>query len=475
MAGAGTSEDEVEVTLGYVGTQPASYPVNTIHLWTNGPQEAIMSIRLRRGSRLRLSDLKERLRSRLPALLPGTTFSFEAGDIVSQIMNYGAPTPIEVATSGPNLAANRAFAEKILAEMKKVPALRDLQFGQPLDYPTVNIGIDRERAAQLGLSVEQIGRSLVAATSSSRFIQPTYWRDPSSGTAYQVQVEIPQSRITSIEDVLALPAGSGDRSGSGKAAPMVGDVAQLSYGTMPGEIDRYNQQRMITIIGNISGSDLGRVVSEVDQAIVRAGQSPRGVTVAVRGQAPALRQMLSSLGLGLLISVVVILLLLTGYFQSLRLALCTIAAIPAVLAGVAISLQLTGTTLNLQSFMGGIMAIGVSSANAILLVSFAEEARKRGIAPLTAALEGATARLRPILMTSLAMIVGMLPMALAIGEGGEQSAPLGRAVIGGLAASTVAVLLVIPFIFAAVQRRAPVISPSLLETDPSGDERSSHQ
>ena len=475
MAGAGTSQDEVEVSLGYVGTQPASYPVNTIHLWTNGPQEAIMSIRLRRGSRLRLSDLKERLRSRLPALLPGTTFSFEAGDIVSQIMNYGAPTPIEVATSGPNLAANRAFAEKILAEMKKVPALRDLQFGQPLDYPTVNIGIDRERAAQLGLSVEQIGRSLVAATSSSRFIQPTYWRDPSSGTAYQVQVEIPQSRITSIEDVLALPAGSGDRSGSGKAAPMVGDVAQLTYGSMPGEIDRYNQQRMITIIGNISGSDLGRVVSEVDRAIVRAGQPPRGVTVAVRGQAPALRQMLSSLGLGLLISVVVILLLLTGYFQSLRLALCTIAAIPAVLAGVAVSLQLTGTTLNLQSFMGGIMAIGVSSANAILLVSFAEEARKRGIAPLTAALDGATARLRPILMTSLAMIVGMLPMALAIGEGGEQSAPLGRAVIGGLAASTIAVLLVIPFIFAAVQRRAPVISPSLLETDQSGDERSSHQ
>jgi multidrug efflux pump subunit AcrB len=244
---------------------------------------------------------------------------------------------------------------------------------------------------------------------------------------------------------------------------------------MPGEIDRYNQQRMITIIGNISGSDLGRVVSEVDRAIVRAGQPPRGVTVAVRGQAPALRQMLSSLGLGLLISVVVILLLLTGYFQSLRLALCTIAAIPAVLAGVAISLQLTGTTLNLQSFMGGIMAIGVSSANAILLISFAEESRKSGIAPLTAALDGATARLRPILMTSLAMIVGMLPMALALGEGGEQSAPLGRAVIGGLAASTIAVLLVIPFIFAAVQRRAPVISPSLLETDQSGDERSSHQ
>ena len=466
---AEAGQDNVEVTLGYVGTQPASYPVNTIHLWTNGPQEAVINVRLRGGTGLRLSDLKERLRQKLPALLPGASLSFESGDIVSQVMNYGSPTPVEVALSGPNLAANRTFAAKVLTELKKVPALRDLQYGQPLDYPTVNINIDRERAGQLGLSVEQIGRSLVAATSSSRFTQPVYWRDPASGTAYQVQVEIPPSRIASIEDVLTLPVGSSP--GSGRKTPLVGEVAQLSYGSMPGEIDRYNQQRMVTLIGNISGSDLGRVLVEVDSAIGRAGEPPRGVTVAVRGQGPALRQMLGSLGLGLLLAVGAILLLLAGYFQSVRLAICALAALPAVISGVAVTLFLTGTTLNLQSFMGGIMAIGVSSANAILLVSFAEEARKRGTLALAAAFDGATGRLRPILMTTLAMIAGMLPMAFGLGEGGEQTAPLGRAVIGGLCGSTIAVLLVIPFVFAALQHRASILSPSLLETDAANNDR----
>lgn len=458
--------DNVETTLGYIGTQPASYPVNTIHLWTNGPQEAVLNIKLRKNSGIKLPEFKERLRQKLPKLLTGTSFSFEAGDIVTQIMNFGAPTPIEVAVSGPNIGTNRTFAEKLLAELRKVPSLRDLQFGQPLDYPTVNINIDRERAGQLGLTVEQIGRSLVAATSSSRFTQPAYWRDPASGTAYQVQVEIPQSRITSIEDLQTLPAGS---SASGRTTPLVGDVAQLSYGTMPGEVDRYNQQRMITIIGNIAGSDLGHASSEVNAAIKRSGDVPRGVTVAVRGQVPAMQQALTGLSTGLVFAIVTILLLLTGYFQSPRIALITLSSIPAVLAGVVISLWLTGTTLNVQSFMGGIMAIGVSAANAILLVSFAEQARKAGASSRDAALSSAKSRLRPILMTSFAMIAGMLPIALALGEGGEQTAPLGRAVIGGLIASTLAVLFVLPLVFATVQRHAAVKSASFYHADYQAD------
>jgi multidrug efflux pump subunit AcrB len=234
---------------------------------------------------------------------------------------------------------------------------------------------------------------------------------------------------------------------------------------MPGEVDRYNQQRMITIIGNIAGSDLGRAAGEVNEAIRRAGDAPRGVTVAVRGQVPAMQQTLTGLGTGLLLAIVAILLLLAGYFQSPRVALIALAAVPAVLAGVAVSLSLTRTTLNVQSFMGGIMAIGVSSANAILLVSFAEQARKAGSTALDAALSAASNRLRPILMTSLAMIAGMLPMALALGEGGEQTAPLGRAVIGGLVASTFAVLVVLPLVFAIAQRRARVKSPSLYHAD----------
>jgi len=458
--------DNVAITLSFVGTQPPNYPINSIYLWTSGPQEAVLLVALKPDSRIRLGEFKERLRQKLPDILPGTTISFEAGDIVSQIMNFGAPTPIEVAMNGPNLAANRAFAEKVMAEMQKIPSLRDLQFGQPVDYPTIDIKVDRERAGQLGVTVDQVGRSLVAATSSSRFIQPNYWRDPASGVAYQVQVEVPQSSMNSLEDVESIPAMTG-----GSKGPLIGDVAQVSYGTMPGEYDRYNQQRMITITANIAGKDLGSVSNEVTAAIQRAGEVPRGVTVNVRGQVPPMNQTLSGLGLGLMLAIVVIFLLLAANFQSLRVALVVLSTIPAVLTGVGLMLWVTGTTLNVQSFMGAIMAIGVSVANAILLVTFAEQYRRLGQPAEEAALEGARSRLRPILMTSLAMIAGMIPMALAMGEGGEQTAPLGRAVIGGLAASTIAVLTILPLVFALVQRKASRASASLHPDDISDNLR----
>jgi multidrug efflux pump subunit AcrB len=461
--------DNVAITLGYVGTQPASFPVNTIHLWTSGPQEAVLLISLRRGSGIRVEEFKERLRQKLPESIPNVALSFEAGDVVSQVMNFGAPTPIEVAVSGPNLAANRAFAEKALAEMRNIPSLRDLQFGQPLDYPTVNINIDRERAGQLGVTVEQIGRSLVAATSSSRFTQPVYWRDPASGVAYQVQVEIPQARMNSVEEIESVPVLPG-----GGRGPFIRDVAQVGLGTAPGQYDRYNQQRMITITGNVSGQDLGGAAREVSEAIRRVGEIPRGVTVSIRGQVPPMQQTLSGLQLGLALAVVVILLLLTAYFQSLRVALVVLAAIPAVVAGVALALWLTRTTLNVQSYMGAIMAIGVSVANAILLVSVAETHRRAGLDAFQAAVAGASSRLRAILMTSFAMIAGMLPMALAFGEGGEQTAPLGRAVIGGLAASTIAVLTVLPAVFAIVQRRAKTSSPSIHPYDAQNTDEQQH-
>jgi multidrug efflux pump subunit AcrB len=453
---AEAGSDNVAITLGFVGAQPPSYPINTIHLWTSGPHEAVLLVALRKGAGIRLSELKERLRKKLPEVIPGVNLSFEAGDVVSQIMNFGAPTPIEVAMSGPNLAASRSFADKALAEMKKIPALRDLQFGLPLDYPTADIRIDRKRAGQLNVTVEQVARSIVAATSSSRFTQPVYWRDPASGTAYQVQVEIPQSRMASIEDLQGVPAIPG-----AETKTLVGDVAEISYGTMAGEYDRYNQQRMVTITANIVGQDLGSVANEVNAALLRAGEAPRGVTVNVRGQVPPMNQTLSGLQLGLLLAVVAIFLLLVANFQSVRVSLVVLSTIPAVVAGVAVALWITGTTLNVQSFMGAIMAIGVSVANAILLVTFAEQKRREGMEADAAAMEGASGRLRPILMTSMAMIAGMIPMALAIGEGGEQTAPLGRAVIGGLAASTLAALTILPLVFGISQRKASRASASL--------------
>jgi len=441
--------DNVEITLSFVGTQPPNYPINSIYLWSSGPQEAVLLVAMRPKSGVRLEELKERLRNKLPTILPEVSLSFEAGDIVSQIMNFGSPTPIEVAMSGPNLAANRAFAEKVKAEMQKISALRDIQFAQPLDYPTVDIAIDRERAGQLGVTVEQVGRSMSAATSSSRYVQPNYWRDPASGVSYQVQVEIPQSRMSTIEELQTVPVMP-----NGTSRPLLGDVAQVSYGTMPGEYDSYNQQRMVTITGNIAGKDLGSVATDVTAAVRRAGDPPRGVSVNIRGQVPPMNQTLTGLGIGLAVAIVVIFLLLAANFQSLRLPLVVLSTAPAVLLGVAVMLWITGTSLNVQSFMGAIMAVGVSVANAILLVTFAEHRRKEGQPSEESAVYGASSRLRPILMTSIAMIAGMLPMALALGEGGEQTAPLGRAVIGGLIASTVAVLMIVPLVFTIVQRGA---------------------
>jgi multidrug efflux pump subunit AcrB len=452
--------DQVAITLAFVGAQPASYPINSIYLWTSGPQEAVLLVALKPGSRIQVAELKEGLRQKLPGILPGTTVSFEAGDIVSQILNFGSTTPVEVAINGPNLASNRAFAEKVKAEMEQILALRDIQYGQPQDYPTVDIKVDRERAGQLGVTMQQIGQSLVAATSSSRFVVPNYWLDTTSGTTYQVQVEIPQSQVNSIEALEEIPAMP-----TGASRPLVGDVAHVNFGTMPGEYDRYNQQRMVTITANINRKDLGSVASAVEAAVNRAGDPPKGVAVNIRGQVPPMKQTLFGLESGLVIAIAVIFLMLSANFQSMRVALVSLSTIPAVIAGVALMLWLTGTTLNVQSFMGAIMAIGVSVANAILLVTFAEQNRREGIASDEAAIEGASSRLRPILMTSIAMIAGMVPMAFALGEGGEQTAPLGRAVIGGLAASTVAVLTILPLTFAIVQRRANRASASLHPDD----------
>jgi multidrug efflux pump subunit AcrB len=444
--------ENVQASLGFVGSQPPSYPVNLIHLWTGGPHEAVLLISTAPGRKMSTGELQEVLRQKIDEISPGAAVSFEASDLVNQVMSFGSPTPIEVAVAGANMTANREYADKLRAEMAKIPALRDLQFGQALDYPVLAVQIDRERAGQLGVTVSQVSRSLVAATSSSRFVTPNYWADPSSGIAYQVQVEIPQHEMSSLEDVLNVPVMQ-----NGAPRPLLGDVATVSQQTAIGEYHRYNQQRMITLTANVSGEDLGTASNEVFEAVGRAGDPPGGVTVTVRGQVAPMQQTLSGLQSGLGLAVVAIFLLLAAYFQSLKIALIVIGTIPAVIAGVVLSLFITGSTLNVQSFMGAIMAIGVAVANAILLATFAEHYRQEGAPADVAATRGATSRLRPILMTTLAMIAGMVPTAI----GAEQLAPLGRAVIGGLAASTVATLLVLPALFALVQRRATAASPSL--------------
>jgi len=310
--------------------------------------------------------------------------------------------------------------------------------------------------------VDQIGRSFAAATSSSRFVSPNYWADPRSGIAFQLQIEVPQTRMTTLDDLRATPV-SADR----RSRPLLGDVATVVNTTIVGEYDRVNGQRMITLTANVSGSDLGRLVPVVDQAIARAGTPPRGASVAVRGQIGAMRETFTNITAGLLVAVVVIFLLLASNFQSLRLAFVVVSTVPAVLTGVAVILAATRTTLNVQSFMGAIMAIGVAVANAILLVTFAEQGRRRGGTALDATIEAARARMRPVLMTSAAMIAGMIPMALAVGEGADATAPLGRAVIGGLAGATIATLIVLPSVYSLVMGSAATVSSSLDPDDPA--------
>jgi multidrug efflux pump subunit AcrB len=456
-AGAGN----VDISLGYVGTQGASYPINTVFLWTSGPHEAVMNVALRPQAGMSVTALEEALRATLPGKFPGCSFSFEPGDIVSQIMNFGSPTPVEIAVTGPDFAGVRAYTEKLREEMSKVPALRDLRIEQPLNYPSVDVHVNRELAGQLGVTAEQVARSLSEATASSRFTTPNYWADPRTGVGYQVQVQYPQPRMTSMEDVQNTPVMPGDAQ-----HPLIADLARVTEGTMVGEYDRMNGLWLLSLSANIAGEDLGRVANRIDAAIRHAGTPPRGVIVQVRGQVAPMRAALSSLGLGLLLAIGVIFLILAANFESLRMALVTFTTAPAALCGVVVMLWVTHTSLNIQSYMGAIMAVGVGTANAILLVTFADEQRRAGASALAAGLEGTRARMRPILMTSAAMIAGMIPMALAIGEGAEAAAPLGRAVIGGLAAATLANLTVLPFVFSLVQARTSTASSSLDPDDP---------
>ncbi len=458
----------VEISVGYVGLIPSSYPINAIYQWTGGPEDVRLRVALRRGSRVDVEGLTQRLRARLGREMPGAQFSFEPADIVSEVMSFGSPTPVEVAITGSNFSDDRAFAAKVRDELAKIPALRDLQYAQALDYPTVAVAIDREKAGISGVTVDEIARSLVTATSSSRFVVPNYWPDPKTGIGYQVQVEIPIALMDSARQVETLPIPR-----SGGPSLLLRDVASVRRGTMPGEIDRYNMKRSISLTANIAGEDLGRVARQVARAIERAGTPPKGVSVEVRGQIAPMQEMLSGLSIGLVMAVVVILLLLIANFQSARLAVVTLSTVPAVVSGVVVMLWISGTTINIQSFNGSIMAVGVAVANAILLVTFAERQRRvdaidheGGSRAARGAIVGARGRLRPILMTSCAMSAGMMPLALGWGEGGAQSAPLGRAVIGGLIAATIATLGVLPAVFALVQGGVGRASASMDPDDP---------
>jgi multidrug efflux pump subunit AcrB len=448
--------NNIEITSSFVGLQPQTYAINSIFLWTSGPHEALLKVKFKSNTGIRLEKFKELLRDSVKKTIPSALISFEPADLVDQVMSLGTNTPVEIAIQGRNLAQGREYAEKMKKELEKISYMRDVQYGLPLDYPSLEINYDRVRAGQMGISVKQASESVLAGTSSSRLTQPVYWLDKSSGNAYQVQVEYPQFRMNNPDQVEQIPID-----GKNGQNIYLRDIADWKRTNTVGEYDRLNQQRYVTVTANLYDHDLGSAIKDAREAIKKIGQVPPGVKIGLRGQSEILDDTLSELGTGLLLAIVVIFMLLAANFQSFKLSLTVLSSVPAVIAGSFLLLLLMGMTLNIQSFMGTIMAIGVSVSNAILLITNAEILRKQNVSTSTVGLEAARNRLRPILMTTIAMIAGMIPMAIGFGEGAEQTAPLAIAVIGGLFFSTITVLFILPMIYSQFTGKTKYVSASL--------------
>jgi multidrug efflux pump subunit AcrB len=445
----------IEVTSAMVGQHPGQFSTSPIYLFMAGPQEAVLQVNLKEDYKVNLDELKEKLRAAIKKEMPTVKMSFEPIELTDKILSQGSPTPVEVVIGSKNKKQNVAYAFKVMDKLKKIPYLRDVQLGQSIAYPAMNINIDRTRAAQLGLGVSEISRSLTASTSSSRFTEKNVWIDPKVGLSYSVQVEIPEYQMASANNLGEIPLMSN------KPRPVLNDVADITPGITNGENDDIGSLPILSVTANLNNMDLGTANDDVQKAIKSLGKLPRGLNINTRGLTTTLTDTLDSLQSGLLVAVIVIFLMLAANFQSFKVSLVVLSTVPAVLLGSLLLVRLTGATLNLQSYMGMIMSVGVSIANSVLLITNAEELRKHNGDALKSAREAAALRMRPILMTSVAMIVGMIPMASGLGEGGDQTSPLGRAVIGGLLASTFAALLILPLVFAWVQGKASTQSVSL--------------
>lgn len=450
-------QDGINLTSAFVGMHPAGSPINPIFLFSSASHESVLQVSVNQdvysGS---MEDLKESIRNRIAEKYPEVRFNFESMELTEKIMGQGAMTPIEVKVGANQVLGAYAHASKIEANLKDIPYLRDVRIAESLAYPTLEIDIDRDLAGQFGLTMEDVTNSLVTATSSTRFTDKNLWIDPKSGLVFQAQVQIPEGEMSSEEKLRSIPLKKGS------LRPVLEDVATIRRTTAPAQVNRKGPNRYVTVVANVYGKDLGTASRAVRQAIKDAGEPPRGTTVWTEGTLQLLDDTLDSLLSGLGVAIIVIFLMLSAYYQSFKVPLVILSVLPAVIAGSLVVLFLTGSTLNLQSYMGIIMSLGVSVSNAVLLVNQAEYYRKQlALKPVTAARLAASSRLRPVLMTAAAMFAGMLPMAIGMGDGAEQVAPLGRAVIGGLMASTVTILLLLPHFFSSLMSRTTIAGPSL--------------
>jgi multidrug efflux pump subunit AcrB len=389
------------------------------------------------------------LRQTLPRQFPGATFYFLPADMVGQILNFGLPAPIDVQIVGNDLEGNRTYADNLLAKLKYVSGTADLRIQQPFDEPYLRFRVERTKAEQLGFTAHDIAQNLLVSLSGSFQTSPTFWVDPKNRVSYQIATQTPQYLTDTLQQMENIPV-----TGSDPTAPpsLLASLVSMQRGTGMAVISHYNVAPVIDIFGSVAGRDLGGVSTDIDKILASTRQQlPRGSQVVVRGQVQTMRSSYVGLLSGLVFSIVLVYLLIVVNFQSWLDPFIMISALPTALAGIAWFLFITQTRLSVPALMGAIMCMGVATANSILVVSFATEKMMEGHDSVSAALEAGFTRFRPVLMTALAMMIGMVPMALGLGDGGEQNAPLGRAVIGGLLFATVSTLLFVPALFSVLQ------------------------
>ncbi|MGA9028700.1 MAG: efflux RND transporter permease subunit [Steroidobacteraceae bacterium] len=421
-----------------------------------GPGDADIFVNLRENHSP-TADFVHKLRPRLNSGFPSTTFAFLPADMVGQILNFGLPAPLDVQVVGFNTAGNRVFANRLLQKLRGVSGAVDLRIQQPGDYPQINVDVDRTKAQLLGLTELNIASNMLVSLSGSFQTSPSFWIDPRTGTQYNVVSQAPQYTMENLNDLANIPLGT---SGPG-TAQILSNVATFHRSVSPSVVSHYNATPALDIFGSVEGTDLGYVASQVNKIVEESRKDlPRGSNVVVRGQVQTMKASFNGLLIGLLAAILLVYMLLVVNFQSLLDPFIIITALPAALAGIVWMLFLTHTTVSVPALTGAIMCMGVATANSVLVVSFARERMNAGDDAFEAALQAGFTRLRPVMMTALAMIIGMIPMALGLGEGGEQNAPLGRAVIGGLLFATVATLFFVPAVFSIIHGRTDADYPA---------------
>lgn len=445
---------EMDTILDNLGVPNSGLNLSYSNAGTIGSMDAELLIALRENHRP-TAELTQLLRTELPKRFPGVEFFFQPADIVTQILNFGLPAAIDIQFTGTKLEENAKLAADLTAQIRQIPGAVDAHVHQKMDAPNIRLIMDRAKAQQLGLSAANVGQNLLIALSGSAQTAPAFWLNPARGVVYSIAVQDPQYKLNSLNDLLSIPVGNFTTPAD--STQLLGNLVSTKQGRESPIISRYNITPSVDVYVNVQGTDLASVASKVNRLVEQMKPNlPRGSQVYLRGQVQTMQSSFIGLGVGLLMAIVLVYLLIVVNFQSWIDALIIITALPAALGGIAWMLFLSATTLSVPALTGAIMTMGVATANSILVVSFAKQQKEEGLNPFNAALQAGVTRIRPVLMTALAMIIGMIPMALGVGDGGEQNAPLGRAVIGGLLFATVSTLFFVPVVFAEIHERLAI-------------------